>query len=557
MMVLRAVAVVIVVVLVAAGLVYLTVRSKQQLPLEMSEIDDGSQLDDLHLDLGELDPSAWVRAYEPERSSPGYNLVLYRRRLPMLVDMNGHIVHTWPRVRAVGRVRLDRHGRLAVIGRDNLIKEYEWDGDLTWFFQLPNTGDFPHHDLIKLQNGNFLTPVREKRSLTDTLVEVDRSGEVVWEWRSLDHRKAFPTWDRKSEDPTHINSVHELPPNRWHDAGDDRFRPGNILVSARNLNSIFIVERASGDVVWRYSQGLDFQHEALMVKKGDFGDGLILVFNNGRDNLNTYRRSSIQAIDPVREAVEWEYGSEYFFSSVGGTEQKLPGSNVLITSSHGGRAFEITPEGDIVWEWVPQSYLPMRIERLPYDHCPQLAGLRREPETAVSRGAELPYIDAELYAFALAEERISRDVNGKKRQLVLKYDICRELLIPPKAWLSVEYGLDEERLRWGELSARFRLVLKSNGSSLTMVDDTVKSSAEELWRRRLVHIGRMSFQRVEMCLSVATEGGFLGERQAVVWGVPRIRSKAQHPTAERPSRRVTAEEEKVRRQQLEALGYVD
>jgi hypothetical protein len=302
---------------------------------------------------------------------------------------------------------------------------------------------------------------------------------------------------------------------------------------------------------------LDFQHEALMVKKGDLGDGLILVFNNGRDSLNSYRRSSIQAIDPVREVVEWEYSSEYFFSSVGGTEQKLPGSNVLITSSHGGRAFEITPEGDIVWEWVPPSYLPMRIERLPYDHCPQLAGLRREPETAVTRATELPYIDAELYAFALAEERVSRDVNGRERQVVPKFDGCRELLIPPKAWLSVEYGLDEEMLRWGELSARFRLVLKSNGSSLTMVDDTVKSSAEELWRRRLVHLGRMSFERVEMCLSVVTEGGLLGQGRAVVWGIPRIRSKAQHPTADRPSRRVIAEEEKVRRQQLEALGYAD
>ena len=50
----------------------------------------------------------------------------------------------------------------------------------------------------------------------------------------------FPDRDRRYPDPTHINSVFELTDNRWFDAGDGRFRPGNVLVSARNLNAIFI-----------------------------------------------------------------------------------------------------------------------------------------------------------------------------------------------------------------------------------------------------------------------------------------------------------------------------
>ena len=43
-----------------------------------------------------------------------------------------------------------------------------------------------------------------------------------------------------------------------------------------------------------------------------------------------------------------------FFTSVAGVVQKLPKRNVLVTSSYGGRVFEMDPEGEIVWEfWLP------------------------------------------------------------------------------------------------------------------------------------------------------------------------------------------------------------
>ena len=96
----------------------------------LSVIDDPAQLDDLHLELLELDPERWVRRHLPERSSGGFNLVFYRRRVPLIIDMNGRFVHSWPEVRATGRVRLNRDGSLLVIGVDNLIKEYSWDGEL-------------------------------------------------------------------------------------------------------------------------------------------------------------------------------------------------------------------------------------------------------------------------------------------------------------------------------------------------------------------------------------------------------------------------------------------
>jgi hypothetical protein len=554
----RVVAVILLVaVLGAAVLTIVTVRKAHDRSVDMSAIDDPAQINDYHLDLPALEPTAWVRNYLPEEASPGYTLVLYRRRLPMLIDMNGRIVHVWPKVRAVSRIRLDREGHLGVIGTDNLIKEYDWEGNLIWFFKLPIEGDFPHHDLIKLRNGNYLVLARDDSTHTGYLLEVDARGRVVWEWRSIDHIDAFPTWDHERRDPTHFNSIRELPPNRWYDGGDERFTPGNILVSARHFNAVFIIDKASGKVVWQYTEGLDFQHEAVMVEKGQPGEGLITVFNNGRHNLNAYRRSVVQAIDPIAQEVVWEFGSRFFFSSVAGTAQALPGGNVMITSSHGGRVFEVTPEGKTVWEWVP-PYMPMREERLPYDYCPQLAAMELPEEIAVQPPYKGPYIDIDLYRFALSEGFVTREVAGYSRRLLRSEDECRELLIPPAATVWVEFGIDEERLRGRRLNARFQLTIaEKDQPPEVLLDRSLNSDSESLWRGRDIPLGRFGFKRVTMCVSTEAEGDVEDPFRVVAWGNPLIHSKVQHPEEERKDERITEQERKLREQQLRALGYVN
>ena len=335
----------IVVTLVAIIPVRKYVRSLRCRQPVLSVIDDPAQLDDLHQELLELDPERWVRRHLPERSSGGYNLVFYRRRVPLIIDMNGRVVHSWPEVRATGRVRLNRDGSLVVIGVDNLIKEYSWDGELTWYFQLADKHNSPHHDLIRMRSGNYLILAHDGHGHSDYLLEVDREGEVVWEWWFEDHSGSFPNWDPESTDPYHTNSIRELSPNSCYASGDERFRPGNILASARSLNTIFIIDKESGDVVWKYANGFDGQHETAMIDQNVWGAGLITVFNNGLENLLEYRRSKAQAINPITGELIWQYGSDFFFSSVGGTAQALPGKNVLITSSHGAE-FSRSPFGD-------------------------------------------------------------------------------------------------------------------------------------------------------------------------------------------------------------------
>jgi hypothetical protein len=113
------------------------------------------------------------------------------------------------------------------------------------------------------------------------------------------------------------------------------------------------------------------QHHASLLDNGHF-----LVFDNGP----AAGRSRILEVDPQTRQVVWSYQGtppSSFFSIIGGGCQALPNGNVLITDSPRGRAFEVTREGQTVWEFfnpdLDNPYLPglrgpiYRMQRLPRD----------------------------------------------------------------------------------------------------------------------------------------------------------------------------------------------
>lgn len=505
-----------------------------------------------------------ITTYLPEASSPGFNLVLQDRRVPTIRDMNGHVVHSWPDVRATDRVRLGRDCNLTVIGTDDRVKQLDWDGNLLRTYSLLDEADFPHHDLIQLENGNFLLLARSETTKEEYLLEVDSNDRKVWEWRAKDHAGVFASWDLDAKHLPHINSIREIPQNRWFREGDARFRPGNILVSGRNLNTIFVIDKSDGSVVWQYSTGLDHPHEAVMLADGAEHEGMILLFNNGLENLYDYRRTRVQIIDPQQEVPVWEYRSEFFFSSAAGVAQQLAGGNILITSSRGGRIFEITPRGRTVWEWIP-SYRPMRPERLAYDHCQRLAAIEPSSPVRVDPNHDQPYIDRDLYKFAVDLKTRKRQLFGEMRTLLRTPNVCRELLIPADAVMSIEFGLDRERLRKasGPLTARFRITaapLDQNGDAgipETLLDEVLVSDHDEHWHRQRVELPGLDYQRVELCLSIDVSGAEESVRLVAVWGVPGIRSRSAPESESDEESELSQEEQELRRKRLEAFGYVN
>ena len=253
----------------------------------------------------------------------------------------------------------------------------------------------------------------------DRLIEVSWNGDIVWEWVASDHieelgfaadaRKAIKAAQgfnkaRGSFDWLHINSAHYVGPNRWFDQGDTRFAPNNVIISSREASLLAIVGR-DGKIVWRL--GPDFseskelrairqiigQHHAHLIPKGLPGAGNLLVFDNGGasgygfanpiapDGTGAFVRatSRVLEINPVTLELAWSYTNPRFFSTNIGGAQRLPNGNTLVTAGAGGRMFEVTREGAIVWEYMyplfggaNSSNAVYRAYRVPYDWIPQL-----------------------------------------------------------------------------------------------------------------------------------------------------------------------------------------
>ena len=513
---------------------------------------------------GSTRPSpTWVKVYDPARAWNGYTLTLHEARTPVLLDMNGREVHRWQGARLRSRVRLLPDGSILGIDLGRNLVEYDWEGRQTLALATP--GAIPHHDVIRLANGNTLALVLRDGEAHDTLVELDRAGNVVWTWEAKERLgRLLPKKPARPRDVTHFNSVQELPENRWHQAGDGRFRPGNLLVSARNLHAVFVVDRASGEVVWSYRDGLDMQHEALMTAPGLPGAGLVQIFNNRRASFGDDRQSEILELDPAAASVAWRYRAPGFFSPTGGSQQALPNGNLLVTSTRGGRVFEVTRDGAVVWEWVPPRHEPIRALRVAAAACPQLAALPRQRAEAVTPPPGYGHVDPDAYRFARRGSRRTVAVDGEKRTVLRAQADCRSVLLPFDARLRLAWGVDRERQRGAAVD--FVATLERGGAAtLELVRDRVGTDGDA-WRERTIDLSAFALEPARLCVGVepAGSGGAGRALPFAFWEQPAITAGDEQPRAagedeDDPAALpddLTPEERDVQQRHLETLGYV-
>src|SRR5436190_13467876 len=151
--------------------------------------------------------ASWVTVYDPARAAPGFTLTLHDLRIPVLLDLNGRVVHSWREARLKSRVRLLPDGGVLGLGLGRSIVEYDWSGRKV--FEFRTEGAFPHHDVIRLANGNTLVLVFREGGkhgeAGDTLLEVDRGGTVVWSWNWRRLGALLPAKPAHKHDVTHIN----------------------------------------------------------------------------------------------------------------------------------------------------------------------------------------------------------------------------------------------------------------------------------------------------------------------------------------------------------------
>jgi outer membrane protein assembly factor BamB len=158
-------------------------------------------------------------------------------------------------------------------------------------------------------------------------------------------------------DYLHTNSIEVLPEIVL-GGRDSRFRAGNILSCQRNTNTIFIVDRESGEVVWTWGAAdLVGPHHPIMLANGN-----ILVYDNGGQAgypRRTRLYSRLVELDPVSGEIVWTYVHDApgmfhhgFFSPSWGSAQRLPNGNTFSLDANLGRLFEVTRQGELVWEYV-------------------------------------------------------------------------------------------------------------------------------------------------------------------------------------------------------------
>ncbi len=115
-------------------------------------------------------------------------------------------------------------------------------------------------------------------------------------------------------------------------------------MSIRELNAVAVIDLDMPRVVWLWGpNNTARQHSARILDRGT-----IILFDNGVDS------SRVIEVNPATYDIVWEFPGDSnfrFFSETVGSGQAVPNGNVLITDTHGSRAFEVTRDRRIVWEW--------------------------------------------------------------------------------------------------------------------------------------------------------------------------------------------------------------
>jgi hypothetical protein len=305
----------------------------------------------------------------------GYTLISpMQSRTSFLIDMNGRVVKSWATDSTPSALAyLQENGNLlragvqaqspygrGVAGGGGRVQDFTWDGEVAWDFTYSSPTILPHHDFIRLPNGNVLLVVKDRKkaeqaiaagripsSVEGTNVEADglveirpngkTGGEVVWEWYLWDHLiqdhdKTKANYGDVAAHPELIDINYNVVEGRRANADWTHFNAvaynkklNQVAVSLRTFSEIWIIDHSTttreaashkggrskkgGDLLYRWGnprvyragsvedQRLFGQHNVQWIVDGLRGAGHLLVYNNG-DTRPVMRYSSVDEIVP-------------------------------------------------------------------------------------------------------------------------------------------------------------------------------------------------------------------------------------------------------------------
>lgn len=168
----------------------------------------------------------------------------------------------------------------------------------------------------------------------DRVVVYDRStDEITWEWTFRNHYPAG-TDGGYNDDWTHVNDVEPV--------GDDR-----LLLSPRNFDQAIVVDMETKAIVERL--GTDGDHDVLDEQHSPDW----LVSENGTPTVVVADSENDRVVEYAKEDGEWVRTWTVGAGSLNWPRDadRLPNGNTLITDTLNHRVMEVTPTGEVVWEY--------------------------------------------------------------------------------------------------------------------------------------------------------------------------------------------------------------
>lgn len=311
-----------------------------------------------------------VIRYDRDAVSPGLNFYICGS-VPgaFLMNMRGDTIHKWMINPEEVGLPEESHCRRAHIFPDGkLLGIFEGDGELSGpLIKLDRDSRILweyrgncHHDLSVAEDGLIYILTHRKRDeypgqnltgpiLEDFITILSPEGKEI---KSISLVKCFiqsPYFYvmnsvRTQGDIFHTNTIEVLDGKLEEDI--PIFKKGRVLISIRNLSIIALIDLEKEKVCWLLWGMWNVQHQPTVLENGN-----LLLF----DNSEKTGKSRIIEFNPLTQEIVWSYRGDRkntFYTGIIGSNQRLPNGNTLITESETGRAFEVTKDNRIVWEFV-------------------------------------------------------------------------------------------------------------------------------------------------------------------------------------------------------------
>jgi len=129
-------------------------------------------------------------------------------------------------------------------------------------------------------------------------------------------------------------------------------------VPQRGPDDSATVERATGRIVWKLAAPtIAQQHAPVPLENGN-----LLIFDNGTHRPDRSAPfSRVIEVEIATQEIVWSYQDRPpfdFFSHNISNAERLGNGETLVCEGNFGRLFEVTPDGELVWEFVNPYFGP-------------------------------------------------------------------------------------------------------------------------------------------------------------------------------------------------------